>query len=280
MSAPDLRSGGLAARFPATLVAGRELQVAWRLLLLSVIGLVLIAYLMAWGYPMFQERMALMGKHVPKIMRKAIEARGGGLSFEGYVGFAFFHPVTLALMSLWPITRGVRAVAGDLERGALGWMLAYPVGRVPFLLARATVLLAGVAALQAVLIVSLRAWGGYHQVALAGWTPYLNAGLGGFLLYGAIGSLVLWASAASTRAAPPAFFGAGLVLGSLILEHTGGMWEVLEQWRWLSLFHYYDAPAILKGAALTPTDLAVLGGLLALGLVGATVTFARRDLPI
>ncbi len=265
---------------PPLLVAGRELRVSWRLLMLSVVGLVLVAYLMAWGFPMFQERMAQVGKHAPKFMRKAIEARTGGISFEGYVGFAFFHPVTLALMSLWPITRGVRAVAGDLERGALGWMLAYPVGRAPFLLARAAVMLAGVAVLHVVLIGALRAWGGYHHVTLAGWTPYLHAGLGGFLLYGAIGALVLWASALSTRAAPPAFFGAGLVLGSLILEHTGGMWEVLEQWRWLSLFHYYDAPAILKGTALAARDVAVLGGLMLLGVVGATITFARRDLPI
>ena len=264
----------------AWLVAGRELRISWRLLVLSAIGLALVAYLMAWGFPMFLERMALVGKHAPKFMRRAIEARTGGVSFEGYVGFAFFHPVTLALMALWPITRGVRAVAGDLERGALGWMLAYPVGRVPFLLARAGVMLAGVALLNVVLIGALRFFGAYHQVALAGWTPYLHAGLGGFLLYGAIGALVLWASAAATRAAPPAFFGAGLVLGSLILEHTGGMWEVLEQWRWLSLFHYYDAPAILKGTPPSALDLAVLGGLLLLGVAGAVATFARRDLPI
>lgn len=264
----------------AWLVAGREVRISARLLLLSVVGLVLVAYLMAWGFPMFQERMAQVGKHAPKFMRRAIEARTGGISFEGYVGFAFFHPVTLALMSLWPITRAVRAVAGDLERGALGWLLAYPVGRASFLLARAAVLLAGVAILQAVLIGSLRAWGTYHHVALAGWTPYLHAAMGGFLLYGAIGTLVLWASAAGTRAAPPAFLGAGLVLGSLILEHTGGMWEVLEQWRWLSLFHYYDAPAILKGTALAARDVAVLGGLLVVGLAGAVVTFVRRDLPI
>ena len=265
---------------PVLLVAGRELRIAGRLLVLSAIGLVLVAYLMAWGFPMFQERMAKAGAHAPQFLRKAIEARTGGISFEGYVGFAFFHPVTLALMSLWPITRAVRAVAGDLERGALGWMLAYPVGRLPFLLARAAVMLGGVLLLQVVLIGALRAWGGYHHVTLAGWTPYLHAGAGGFLLYGAIGALVLWASAAGTRAAPPAFLGAGLVLGSLILEHTGGMWEVLEQWRWLSLFHYYDAPAILKGTALSLRDVAVLGGLLVLGVAGAAVTFARRDLPV
>lgn len=265
---------------PSLLVAGREIRVSWRLMALSLVGLVLVAYLMAWGFPLFQERMAAVGKHAPKFMRRAIEARTGGVSFEGYVGFAFFHPVTLALMSLWPITRAVRAVAGDLERGALGWMLAYPVGRAPFLLARAAVMLGGVALLQVVLIVALRGWGTYQHVAIAGWTPYVHAAIGGFLLYGAIGALVLWVSALGTRAAPPAFVGAGLVLGSLILEHTGGMWEVLEQWRWLSLFHYYDAPAILKGTALATRDVAVLGGLLVLGVVGATVSFARRDLPI
>lgn len=262
------------------LVAWRDLRVSARLLVLSVLCLVLLGYLMAWGYPAFVERMTAMGKHVPRFMRKAMEARAGGVSFETYVGFAFFHPVTIAIMAIWPITRAVRAVAGDLERGALGWMLAYPVGRVPFLLARAAVMLAGVAVLQAALVLALRGWGAWFHVALAPWPNYAWAAANGFLLFGAVGALVLWTSAASTRAATPAFVGAGLVLVSLVLEYTNGMVELLEAWRWLSLFHYYDAQSILKGVAISFRDAAVLGGLLVAGIAGAAITFARRDLPV
>jgi ABC-2 type transport system permease protein len=265
---------------PALRVAGRDLRVSARLLVLSMLCLLLLGYLMAWGYPAFLEKMAVMGKHVPRFMRRAMEAKAGGVSFETYVGFAFFHPVTIAIMGIWPITRAVRAVAGDLERGALGWMLAYPIGRVPFLLARAGVMVAGVAVLQATLLVALRAWGTWFHVALAPWSHYALAALNGFLLYAAVGAMVLWASAASTRAATPAFFGAGLVLVSLVLEYTNGMVELLEAWRWLSLFHYYDAQSILKGAAISAHDAAVLGGLLVAGIAGAAITFARRDLPI
>lgn len=261
-------------------VAARDARGSGRLLLLCTIGLVGVAYLIAWGFPDFRERMLAMGKHAPRFVRKALEARTGGLTFEAFAGFAYFHPVTLALFALWPITRAVRAVAGDLERGALGWMLAYPVGRVPFLLARAAVLLGGVAVLQLALAGALRGWAVWLALPVAPWDAYLRAALGGCLVYGAVGTLVLWVSAASTRAAVPATAGAALVMSSLIFEHTGGNWPIMERWRWVSLFHYYDAAGLLKGEPFVAADLAVLAGLLVLGLAGALATFARRDLPI
>lgn len=264
----------------ALLVAGRDARQSARLLVLSVIGLVLLAYLMAWGFPDFRERMTAMGKHAPRFMRKIIDARSGGFSFEAYVALGFYHPVSLALMTSWPIVRAVRAVAGDLDRGALGWMLAYPIGRLPFLWARAAVIFAGIAVLQASVILGLRGWGAYWQVGLGPWGPYLAAGVGGFLIYGAVASLVLWISAMSTKPALPAMAGAGIVFVSLLLEAVSGPFNPFERWRWLSLFHYYDAPALFKGAPLATADVAVLLAVIALGLVGASVSFARRDLPI
>lgn len=264
----------------AWLVAARDARVSARLLLLCCLGLIGVAYLLCWGYPEFKARITAMGAHAPRFVREALLARTGGMTFEGFAGFAFFHPVTLALMAIWPITRAVRAVAGDLERGALGWMLAYPVGRVPFLLARAAVLLVGVFTLQVVLLGALRGWAIWFQVGVAPASAYYWAALAGGLMYGAVGSLTLWASAASTRAAVPATLGAGLMIGSLVLERVGGQWPLLESWRWLSLFHYYQAPEILRGTPPAAGDLAVLAGLLVVGLLGATWTFARRDLPI
>jgi len=264
----------------AWLVAARDARVSARLLVLCCLGLVGVAYLLCWGYPEFKARIALMGAAAPRFVREVMLARTGGMSFEGFAGFAFFHPVTLALMAIWPITRAVRAVAGDMERGALGWMLAYPVGRVPFLLARAAVLLAGCAILQGVLLGALRGWATWFHVGVAPASSYLWAALAGGLMYGAIGALTLWASAASQRAAVPATLGAMLMMGSLVLERVGGSWPILESWRWLSLFHYYQAPEILRGTPPATSDLLVLAGLLVAGLVGATWTFARRDLPI
>lgn len=261
-------------------IARRDTAISWRLLLLSVVAVILVGYLMAWGFPAFRDRMMQLGKLAPRFVRKAMEARTGGLTFEGYVGMAFVHPVTLVLMAAWPIVRSVRAVAGDLERGALGWMLAYPIGRVPFLLARASVMFAGVVVLHIALVLSLRGWGAFYQVELGPWGPYIQAGVGGCLLYGAVGAMTLWVSAGSLRASVPATFGAGLLLASLVFEYGGAAWEMIEPLRWVSLFHYYDARAIMKGQLMTSRDVLVLSSLLVVSLVGACATFARRDLPI
>lgn len=269
---------------PVWLIAQREGEVSWRMLLLCCLGLCAVAYIVAWSYPEFRERLVQMGKGVPKWMRNLLEARTQNafsqVTFESFAGLGYRHPVAMALFALWPITRSVRAVAGDLDRGALGWLLAYPVGRVPFLLARASVMLTGVLVMQLAMMLLLRAWATHFHLDVAGWLPYLKAAAGGSLLYGAVGTLTLWASSLSSRMAPPAYVGAALVLGSLIFNNANEQLPLPEATKWLSLFQYFNVTAVLKGASLGAFNLAVLSGLLVLGLVGACISFHRRDLPI
>lgn len=286
-ASPRQGQGGEAASWrtpPALLVAKRDAEASWRMLFLACLGLCAVAYIVAWSFPEFRDRLVQMGKGVPKWMRNLLEARSqqslSQISLESFVGLGYRHPVAMALFALWPITRAVRAVAGDLDRGALGWMLAYPVGRVPFLLARAFVMLAGVLVMQIAMLLFVRGWAGHFQLEIAGWLPYWKAAAGGALLYGAVGSLTLWASALSRRMAPPAYVGAALVLGSLIFNNANEQLPLPEATKWLSLFHYFNVTAVLKGAPLGAFNLAVLTGLLVLGLVGACVGFQRRDLPI
>lgn len=271
-------------RAGAILVAEREAQASWRMLAWSLLGLCAVAYVVAWSFPEFRERLVQMGQGVPKWMRRLLEARSQlslrSVSFEAFVGLAYRHPVAMALFALWPITRASKAVAGDLERGALGWMLAYPVGRVPFLLARATVMLLGVVAMQLAMAAFVRGWAWHFHLPLAPWGPYLKAALGGSLLYGAIGSLSLWASAGAMRLATPAYVGAGLILGSLVFYNASEQLPLPPGTEWLSLFHYVNATKLLQGGHLGAFNLAVLLGLNLVGLAGACWRFARRDLPI
>lgn len=267
-------------RSPFWRVAGRELWTSGRLLLLLCIAVALVAYLMGASFPAFKERMMAAGQHAPRFVKKLIESRAGGLTVESFVAIAFIHPVVFAMMSAWPINRAARAVGGEIERGAMGWMLAYPIGRLRFLGARALVMLAGTAliplALSAGFLVTFQILG----IPNAGPRPYLWTALWSFLLYGAVGTLTLWVSAASSRASTPAFVGAGLVVGSFMLEFLGEAYEPLKPYRVLSLYHYFRYQSLMSGEAPYWPDAAVLGGLLVLGLVGALWTFRRRDLSI
>jgi ABC-type transport system involved in multi-copper enzyme maturation permease subunit len=262
------------------LVAAHEARASARLLLLLSLGIALVGYVVTSEYPDFRERMVSQGRHVPAFLRKLLEARAGGLNFETLAPIAYVHPVALALMASWPIARASRAVAGDLERGALGWHLSYPIGRGAFLWGKASVMLLGVALMQFVLFGAFRVSLWHFGLANAGPWPYAHAGIVGALLYGAVGTLTLWVSAASGRAAVPGMVGAGLVLGSVLLENVGGVYPLFERFRWLSLYHYYPYSKLIGGAAMSGSDVGVLSAALVLGLLGATWSFCRRDLPI
>lgn len=270
----------MSRRSPFWSVAGRELWTSGRLLILLCIALVLVAYLMGAAYPAFKERMMAAGRHAPAFVRKLIETQAGGYTPENYIAIAFIHPVVFAMLSAWPITRASRAVAGEIERGAMGWMLAYPIGRVRYLAARAFVMLSGAA------LVPLALCGGFLGtfmllgIPTAGPQPYLLAALWCFLLYGAFGTLTLWVSAASSRASTPAIAGTALVVSSFVLEFLGEAYEPLKPYRVLSLHHYFRYQSLMNGAPPRWEDAAVLGAVLVVGLVGALWSFRRRDLSI
>lgn len=268
------------SRSPFLTLVGRDARNSARLLVLLCLGVALVGYLMAASFPAFQERMLQAGKRAPAFVRKMLEARAGGFTVESYVAMAFMHPVAFAMMSAWPIARASRAVAGEIERGSLGWLLAYPLGRTRYLLGRALVVLAGTGAIALALVAGLRLTYRFLAIPHGPLVPYLWAALWTFLLYGAVGMLTLWVSASSTRASTPAIFGAGLVIGSFMLEFLGEAYEPIKPFRWLSIYHYFEHQAILTGAAPDWKDAAVLGALLLVGLAGALWRFRRRDLNI
>ncbi|MFN3432326.1 MAG: ABC transporter permease subunit [Candidatus Sericytochromatia bacterium] len=267
-------------RAPWLVVAGREARLSARLLILLVIGLVLVAYLMASAFPAFKERMLSAGAKAPAFVRRMLEARAGGIKVESFLALVYAHPVVLALATVWPVSRATQAIAGEIERGGLAWKLSYPVSRGAYVAAKAAVLILGTGILAAALALGFLGSLRWLGIPTAGPVPYAWAALAGFLLYTAIGMLTLWASAASRRAGPVAMAGGGLTLASYLLFYVADIWEALKPYQWLSLFRYADQGALLTGATPVWTDLAVLVGVAVVGFVGAIVTFSRRDLSI
>ncbi|MDB5097197.1 MAG: type transporter [Cyanobacteria bacterium RYN_339] len=261
-------------------VAWRETLRSGRLWCLLSAGLAVLAYAMVQEYPAFRERMEAMGGHLPKLAKRILKAKAGELTFENFAAVAYIHPVSLALMSVWPISRASQAVAGEIERGALGWHLAYPVGRLAFLAGKVLVMAVGVVAMQLVLFLAFRLSLDAIGLPHAGAWPYVRVAAFGALLYMAVGALTLWASAASSRAAIPNMVGAAIVVGSVLLENVGGAFPLFNNYRWLSLYHYFDYRGLITGAKLHGWDVQVLAACVVVGLVGAGWTFARRDLQI
>lgn len=257
-----------------------ELRISFRFLLTLSVSVCLFAILMTAMYPSMKDSFDTMLKAIPSFLKPLVQARMGMNTVEGFITIAFTHPVMLALMAAWPLSRGSQAIAGEIERGTLGWMLSYPVGRLPFLMAKAVVLLLGSAVLALVFIGGV--WGalGAFHIAHMGLSVYLQAAFMTFMLYGAIGMLTLWCSTAFSERGPASLVGTAFLLVNFLWNYAAELWGPLKPYKFLSVFDYYDPKAILNGAGIETLDLAILGGLMLVSLVAAAITFRRRDLSI
>lgn len=261
-------------------VLRHELAVSLRFLLMLSLGVGVFAVLMTVMYPSMKDSFEDMMKVLPSFLKPLVQARMGMNSVEGFITIAFTHPVMLALMAAWPLSRGAEAVAGEIERGTLGWMLSYPIGRIPFLMAKAVVLLLGSAVLSLVFIGGVLGTVRGLHLAHMGLAVYLQAAFVTFMLYGALGMLTTWCSAAVSERGPASLVGTGFLLVSFLWNYAAELWGPLKPYRFLSIFAYYDPKAILNGAGIEGRDVAVLATVLVASLLAAAVTFRRRDLSI
>lgn len=261
-------------------VLRHDLRVSLRFLLTLSLGVFVFAVLMTAMYPSMKDSFDDMLKAIPSFMKPMVQARMGMNTVEGFVTVAFVHPVMLALLASWPLSRGSEAIAGEIERGTLGWMLSYPIGRLPFLAAKAAVLLLGCAVLPLVFVGGVWSTLAVLEIPHMGLAVYLQAAFMTFLLYGALGTLTLWCSAAFSERGPASLVGTAFLLVNFLWDYAAELWAPIKPYKFLSIFDYYDPKAVLYGNGLQPRELAVLGGLMLVTLVGAAMTFRRRDLSI
>jgi len=71
-----------------------------------------------------------------------------------------------------------------------------------------------------------------------------------------------------------------LLLGTYFMSIISGLHENLEFLKYLSPFKYFDAGVLLREAKFDPTFVAISAGIIILSMVGAYLTYSRRDLYI
>jgi ABC-2 type transport system permease protein len=71
-----------------------------------------------------------------------------------------------------------------------------------------------------------------------------------------------------------------LLLGTYFLSVISGLPENLEFLKYFSPFNYFDAGMLLRESKFDPTFLAISAGIIVLSMVGAYLTYSRRDLYI
>jgi beta-exotoxin I transport system permease protein len=285
---------------------------------LIVVALLLAAFQCLWAkitQRVTEELLPQFTPYLPLLEIRNILFQGPGKLIQTLLGgdsiqfdhvldmlsIGYVHPLVQAIFCIWAIGRAAGAIAGEVDRGTMELLLAQPVARFRLILAHFCIDLVTIPSL------CLSLWAG----------TWLGTAL--------VGMLELGAPADSQQFADPRAFGPALVnvaallfaitgytmwlssrgrfrgrvmgqavlvtLVMFLINVVGQLWDVVEPFRPLTVFYYYQPQQIILNhrwwVDVGPTHapwFAVHGTLVLLGVgtagyLLALWEFCRRDLP-
>lgn len=244
------------------------------------IGAGLLGWMVILLYPAFKDQMAGM-MDLLKGYPPALMAFFGDMSrmadFRGWLNIEFYSygPPILAIFA---VGAGSGLIAGEEERGTLDLLLSHPVRRWRLVAEK----FAGLV-VATILIMILIAILFVIGAALVGETDHLDrivlATLNIVPITLASGALALMLSVVLRSKRLATTIALVVVIGSYFLESLGKTVDVLEPYRPLALYHYYDSTAALF-EGINWGHAGIMLGLTALFFAVALVAFQRRDIAV
>ena len=228
------------------------------------------------GVEVFEEMLDLLPEAVVAMFRAQA---GFGATATGYIAADYRHPFYLIAVFAFVITAASGAVAKEIERGSVLLMLAAPVARWRYLLARTGVLASG-----AVTLVFFAWFGTFVGGTVTGMGAEIDHGallrvqmntLALALAAGGVASLI---SALSSDGGQTVAWSAGVATAMYVIDFLSLIWAPAGPAGALSLFHYYDPLEVVQGTSLPWRDLAVLSTVALAGFATALIVFQRRDI--
>ncbi len=228
------------------------------------------------------EMSALFAQFMPQWVQSAFNIDPASMSqLNGFLAVCLQHPFLLTVSLALPVALFSGWFSGDVEKRSIALLLARPVGRVPLVVSGAVVTLFWCV----VVVIAVGAgcfagahWGGLQEGLNGGrlWQAVLNLGA---LVFAFAGIFALISTLLSVRGDA-----VGWCLTVVLIMYV---WNFLAQ-IWYggggagnySLFKFYTPTQILLHGQFDGGDLAVLGGIGLMGLVGAAVVFSFRSFSV
>jgi len=259
----------------------RELRANFRSLLIwgaIVILFVTIGISKFSAYEGNPEMLAILDQ-MPQAMLEAFNMNAFNLTtISGFFGVMFTYFALLASISaaMW----GSDIISKEERNKTVEFSLTLPITRSRVITAKA------LAALVNCIGLLLIIWGA-SLISVAQYSPdsefynFLSLSMLAIfimqLIFLAIGIFLGCAMKQYRRAGSVAL---ALLLGTYFMSIISGLHENLEFLKYLSPFKYFDAGVLLREAKFDPTFVAISAGIIILSMVGAYLTYSRRDLYI
>jgi len=217
---------------------------------------------------------------IPEAMRALFKAQGGFASdATGFLASDYRHPMYLVAELAFVIALSSGAVAREVERGGILMVLANPIPRWRYLVARILAMVVGTVVILALAVAGT--WVG-AQVAGIGdevtLPPFLKVQVATFSLMMAVGGVATLISSVGNDGARATAIATGIAVAMYFVDFLAALWSPASFLGPVSFFHYYDPQTVAESGLLPWRDLAVLHGAAAATFAAALLLFQRRDI--
>lgn len=224
--------------------------------------------------------LAALMSSLPPAVRGILETQFfGGLSERGLLAFGWNHPIAHALGTAAAIVLASRAVAGEIESGAVEVLLTQPLSRATYFATHAAFALLALALLGLAGAAGTLVGQAVFRMQPFGAGLLLRLAFNYFLLQSAWYALALAISSFAREAGQVAGIGFLLAVLSYFGQVIGRLWDDAAFVLPWTLHHYFSPQRILVEPASLLGSTATLLAVAAVGVGVAAWRFRRRDLP-
>lgn len=264
----------------SSVVFRQTLRQMRRTLALVALGLGGFFYLVLLASSSFTEQAPNLPffQSPPKAMTAFLGGSADFFHADGWLSAGMTHPVVLSLLTSSALLVAAGSVATEVERGTIDLVLARPVGRVPFLLAKALASIVAVTAAEAGaltgVLIARQTIDGVGELSIG---SVLRAFTGSWLLFVGIAMVGMLVSSRSSLRGRAIGITVGVVVAWFFLNFIALLIDGIGGLRFASPFHYFRPIDLLTGNT-SDSDLLVLAAIPVLALLWAAAEFTHRDL--
>ncbi|MDO8507209.1 MAG: ABC transporter permease subunit [bacterium] len=236
-------------------------------------------------FPSIQKQANELNKMMesfPKEFMKVFGMDSAQLMFaklENYMSteyFSFFWPILVTIMA---ISFANAICVGEIEKKTIEITLAQPISRAKILLSR---YLGGALAITLFTVVSSYGILGFaflHKIDYS-LANYATVAFVGTLCGLAIFSIATFFSVLFSERGRSTMATVGILLLMYALNIISGLKDSLQNLKYVSFFHYFNAPEVFGNNRIVDWSIIVFAGTILLFLLAAVLRFQKRDISV
>ncbi|MSQ14792.1 MAG: hypothetical protein EXR50_02890 [Dehalococcoidia bacterium] len=263
------------------LIFSTALLGARTLLVPVTVGMLALQALVSYTYKSFSGISEELFANLPREFSAFIKVQGGAPfgNANTYLTLGYYHPLFLVLGSAAAITLGAQALAGEVDRGTILYLLARPIPRWQVVLSKGAIILPATALPTAGAVAGTLLGTALIRVDTEIWR-FVLAAINAWALFSAIGAVALLCSAFSSSSGQAAGLASFFTIISFFIDFLADLWEPAQKIQPFSIFAHYDPSHVVATGTLPGNDLVILVGVTVWATLLAVFIFSRRDLRV